>query len=67
MYHIYTHLSMLLSEEIRITTHMYIKKSAAVTAAPGRHQSAGGGMLMTPSVKISFAITAKHLVVRYAP
>ncbi|GFI67107.1 hypothetical protein IMSAG192_00631 [Muribaculaceae bacterium] len=27
MYHIYTHLSMLLSEEIRITTHMYIKKA----------------------------------------
>ena len=46
--------------------HVY-KKSAAVTAAPGRHQSAGGGMLMTPSVKISFAITAEHLVVRYAP
>ncbi len=46
--------------------HVY-KKSAAVTAAPGRHQSADGGMLMTPSVKISFAITAEHLVVRYAP
>ena len=44
MYHIYTHLSMLLSEEIRITTHMYIKKrrcdSGAGSASVGRWRDA---------------------------